>query len=285
MALKRENANRITHRVGSIMNTSMLGTLAGAVHDAVDRYGASFKKVIVKDTNDGNVRSVNVELLNQILDRFESFVNPEILIVPKQAMEDLRFIKHSIFIPSAEMERIQMTIETKGQYRRRTEVESDTNFVQIVPCGVLLYEGRIFLFQRQDQNPKSRLYGKSTIWQGCHVVSPADGQRSQSAVLAALETRMAQSLFISRKIKSRFVGYTWDKSDQARMQHFGIIFRLDIESSELAESLKKKEFRRSRGHSLAGDFKDVGQLISGVDNFDLEPWSRAILQDCQEILQ
>ena len=162
-------------------------------------------------------------------------------------------------------------------YRRRKEAESDESCVQIVPCGALLHEGRVFLFRRDDRNPKSRLYGKSTVWQGCHAERPADGQPSMSTVLAALQARIAQSLFISQQLNSCFVGYTWDDSEKGDGRHLGLIYRMDIESPELAESLRKKEFRRSRGDNLAGDFREIEELRSSMDEVDLEPWSRAIL--------
>ena len=283
-ALERENAQRITKRTGSIMNKSMLDTLSDAVGNAVDRYGKEFKNIIDINTDTGDVRSANVNLLCKILDCFEYFVNPEILVVPREAMENLLSNAPCAFTPDAQTNRIQEIVETKGQFRKRRDVESDMSFIQIVPCGALFHEERVFLFQRRDRNPKSHLYGKSTIWQGCHVVRPSDGQQSMSAVLAALESRIAQSLFISRKLHSCFVGYTWDDSERGDGRHLGLIYRMDIESRELAESLKKKEFRRSRGHSLAGDFRGIGELTSSMDKVDLEPWSRAILSEYAELL-
>lgn len=283
-ALERENAQRITRRAGSIMNASMLEALSGAVVEAVDRYEDEFKNVIVIDTDDGEVRSVNADLLSQILNYFESFVNPEVLVVPKLAINDILSESPYAFLPDGQTVRMQEIIKRKGQYRKRTEVESDTNFIQIVPCGVLLHQGRVFLFQRQDRNPKSSLYGKSTIWQGCHVVRPVGGSGPLPAARAALQARVAQSLFISRQLRSAFVGYAWDDSDKGDGRHLGLIYRLDIESSELAESLKKKEFRRSRGHSLAGDFREIAELRLRMDEVDLEPWSRAILDYCGELL-
>ena len=140
-----------------------------------------------------------------------------------------------------------------------------------------MHEERVFLFQRYEENPKSNLYGKSTIWQGCHVGRPANEQPMMSTIQAALESRIAQSLFISRKLQNDFVGYTWDDSGRGDERHIGLVYRMDIESPELAESLRKKEFRRSRGHSLAGGFHKIEELVSKIDEFDLEPWSTAIL--------
>ena len=281
-AMNRENSHRITQRTGSIMNESMLRTLSDSVDDAINHYKSEFNKIIRIDTDVGDVHSVNVNLVGQILDCFQSFVDPEILVVPKQAMENLLDSTPWAFVPAAESKTIQEIIENRGEYRKRTEVESNADYIQIVPCGALIYEGGAFLFKRHDRSPQSRLYGKSTIWQGCHVIRPADEQCSMETVQAALESRISQSLFISRELDTRFVGYTWDDSDKGDRKHLGLIYRMDVQSRELAESLRRKEFRRSRGHNLAGDFRNINDLKSSMDKVDLEPWSRTILSHCKE---
>ena len=284
-ALQRENAQRLTTRPGSIMNSSMLETLSGAVTEAVDHYRPRFKKLIVHDTGKGNVRAVNADLLGQILLRFEAFVNPEVLVVPKRDLEDHLSNAPSAFAPADEAASILATIAEKGTYRRRAGVETDPTFVQVVPCGILLYEQSVFLFQRPDKNPKSHLYGTSTIWQGCHVDRPSDGEISQATVLSALQARIARTLFISRQVRGQYVGYTWDPSCKGDGKHLGLIFRLDIESEDLAQSLKKKEFRRGRGHDLAGQLRRIDDLASSMDEVGLEPWSRTILDNFERVLQ
>lgn len=282
-ALKRENAHRITARPGSIMNTPMLESLSDAVGDAVNQYQDKFKNVIVEDTDEGDERCTNLRLVGEILDRFEAFVDPDILVVPKHKLKGLLADTPNAFVPKAEVEQMQSIIETNGEYRKRTEVESNAGFIQIVPCGALLHQGQVFVFQRNNESPKSRLYGKTTIWQGCHVVRPTDGKRSISTILQALQSRIAQSLFISRQLSNKFVGYTWDASNSGDGKHLGLIFRMDIESPELAESLKEKEFRRTRGHSLDGGFRNIEDLRSSIQELGLEPWSKQIINECGEI--
>ena len=115
-ALERENAHRITARPGSIMNTPMLETLSNAVGDAFDQYGKKFKNVIVEDTDDGDERSTNVRLVGEILDEFEGFVDPEILVVPRHELENLLADNPSAFVPDADVERMRIIIETHGEY-------------------------------------------------------------------------------------------------------------------------------------------------------------------------
>lgn len=284
-ALRREYEHRITRRPGSIMNESMLETLSDAVADTVDHYKNEFKSITVIDTDNSDELEVNATLLRKILDGFESFVNPKILVVPREALESLLSSAPSAYASDGEAGCLEKIIEESGEYLKRADVESNPKFIQIVTCGALLYEGRVFVFERQDRNPKSNLYGKSTIWQGCHVVCPVDERRSLSAARKALQARIAQSLFITRQLVSRFVGYAWDDSGKGDGRHLGLIFRLEVDSQELAESLRKKQFRRGRGHSLLGDFSEIGELVSSMDKVDLEPWSRSVLRDGGECLR
>jgi hypothetical protein len=46
--------------------------------------------------------------------------------------------------------------------------------------------------------------------------------------------------------------------------------------------LRKKEFRRQRGHGLMGQFVPVAELVARQDDLNLESWSQTILNNVQE---
>lgn len=278
IALQRESAKRISAKTGSIMNTSVLESLSDAVRHSQKEYSGRFKKIVVSNTDSGDERTGCTDLASKILDSFEEFVNPKILVVSKLAIEKILARSPSGFGESETTE-IRDVLEQNAQFVRRAEAEENDEFIQVVSCGALVHSGKIFVFQRHDKNPKSRLYGKSTIWQGCHVNQVVGDAPIFASILSALESRIAESLFISRKVNSQFVGYAWDDSSKQARRHLGIIHRVDIESIDLAENLKKKEYRRSRGYNLAGGFSDTEELISRMDDIDLEPWSRVTLKN------
>ena len=275
-ALQRENATRITSKPGSIMNTSVLDALSDAVDESKKKYEPHFKKIVLSNTDSGEFRSSATKLVSLILDSFEEFVNPEILVVPRARVLELVEQEPPGFGES-KLRAIKDLVDKYGSYVRRTGAEKSSEVVQVVGCGVLVRSGKVFVFRRHDKNPKSRLYGKSTIWQGCHVDKPQNNTPKSAAVLRALERRIADSLFISRKVNSHLVGYTWDDSSEQAQRHIGFIHQVDVESDDLAENLRKKEFRRSRGHDLVGEFVKANGLVSRMDEIDLEPWSRAVL--------
>lgn len=159
---------------------------------------------------------------------------------------------------------------------RRAQAESDSDYVQIVPGGVLRYETGVFLFQRRETDPKYRLYGKNSIWQGCHV-SRREGAHVSDLIERALLERLAHSLFLSRVFPIKPLGYCWDRDDPSSSRHFGLIYQVEINNSHTAVDLRKKEFRKRRGHGWSGKFDEWSTLVEHLEQLNLESWSRAIL--------
>lgn len=279
-ALNREDSQRITRQTGSVMNPPVLNALSRAVEEATNLYKSKFKNFVLKNTDGGHVRLTNAELASEILDVFEEFVNPEIFVVPKSKLEKLLKKSQYSFIEGEQGEMLS-AIESSGEFRRRAEVENNDEFIQIVSCGVLIHNGRVFLFYRQDKNPKSSLYGMSTIWQGTHV-KKLDNRSPIEMTKLALQRRIAESLFISRKIDSQYVGYTWSDDSAQAMKHLGLIHAVHVKSGDLADSMKKKEFRKTRGYNMTGDFVSISELDKTKDEIDLEPWSRNLLEAIKE---
>ena len=167
-------------------------------------------------------------------------------------------------------------IEKHGQFIHREDAEKNADFVQIIPCALLTYNGDLFLFQRRETDPKYRLYGKTTILQGCHTTKQGSADIPK-LLESALQDKISRSLFISRVFSIDPFAYCWERDDPKGRQHLGIIFRLNINNQQMAIDLKKKEFRKKRGHGLIGRFSSYKEIISSQDDLSLESWSRSIM--------
>lgn len=149
------------------MNPEVLSTLSGSVDKTIEAYGNRFEAVVKADTTSLNVNESSIALANEILNRLEGFLNPEILVVPRRALEALQLNHGGAFTEQAQKELLEC-IARHGRYMRRAEAEATTDQVQIIACGVLVHDDRVFIFERKERDPKYRLYGKNTIWQGTH---------------------------------------------------------------------------------------------------------------------
>ena len=278
-AMKREVSQRITKKPGSIMNPDVLDTITDSVRSAAKDYGAKFRQLLMIDTTRSkSVRDSNIDLASQVIRRFEAFLNPQILVVPRKEIDKLpRSKKGGAFTPH-EARRAINCIRQHGRYMRRADAETNPHVVQVVAAGVLTSEDKVFLFERKENDPKSKLYGRTTVWQGTHVAKQ-NGLAGRALLEAALLDRITRSLFLSREFAAKLKGYSWDPSDPESAKHFGIIFQIEIDNQHTASDLKKKEFRkgRGRGHNLVGQFTSWNQLRRRRKELLLEPWSDSVL--------
>lgn len=280
-AISRENSPRISPKPGSIMNPDVLSAISNSVTATVDRYRSKFRDIIVHSTSGETIRQSNVRLANEIIDHFLSFLNPEILVVPRHELAKLPLQNGGAFTAEAR-DQLVACISAYGRYMRRADAEADADHVQIIPCGILIHENQAFLFQRKERDPKYSLYGRLTIWQGCHVAR-REGKGGLDLLRDALLDRITRSLHLSRLFPLDFEGYCWDPNDEKSNRHFGVVFRVTINNDSTATDLKKKEFRRGRGYGLAGGFIGWEKLSSQDVKPSLEAWSLAILRGMDKL--
>ncbi|HKY53089.1 MAG TPA: hypothetical protein VJM08_02235 [Anaerolineales bacterium] len=275
-ALARESGPRITSKGGSIMNPDVLSAINDAVTEATEKYGKKFRAFIDHPTTGDEPKASNIRLANKVLDTLEGFLNPEVLVVQRKHVEALSAKNGGAF--GAEItDEVISCIESHAEFMLRALAEQNKDYVQIVPAGVLRLEKEVFVFERKEADPKYRLYGKTTLWQGTHVTKQDAPSRSQ-LIGAALADRISRDLFVSREFPTRAIGYCWDRDDDKSSPHFGLIYEITIDNPDTAVDLRKKAFRKRRGHNLSGQFLSVTQLIESEEQLDLESWSTTILK-------
>lgn len=275
-ALTRETLQRITQKPGSIMNSEVLAAISEAVNLAHTKYHKHFNATVKHNTGGEDIRTSGVRLANDLLDSLEQFLNPKVLVVPRKEIE--RLVSSGVgggFANDAFQQALDCTNEY-GSFIHRDEAENREDMVQIVTAGVLELNDRVFLFQRKETDPKYRLYGKTTIWQGSHVQS-ANGHDLADLLRKTLKTRLSRSLFISRVFQTNEVGYCWDQNDPKSSHHLGMMYSIRIDNPHTAADLRKKEFKRKRGESLVGEFVSWKDLATKADDLNLESWSKALL--------
>lgn len=279
-ALAREVAQRLTRKTGSIMNPDVLGAIARSVDEAIVRYGPKFEAVIKHDTTGHKWPESGIALADNVLDCLERFLNPPILVVPRKEIEALPLENGGAFGDEAVQAALDC-IARFGSFMPRAEAETRADFVQIIPCGLISYGDRVFLFRRKESDPKSKLFGTTTLWQGCHTTK-RDGIKMPDLMKGALSERIMRALFLSRVFPIEPIGYCWERADEHSAKHFGLVYRIKVDNAATAVDLRKKEFRRQRGHGFSGEFYDWQTLRSKQGELNLEPWSRTIVQNQQE---
>jgi len=282
-AIRREIEPRITSQVGSVMNPPMLASLNRAARDARKKYAGYFREFIPIDTSKSTARETGVVLAEQIIDALERFVNPEILVIPRGVADTLSLDGGGCF-NRAEVRKAVRAIEANKRFVPRSDAESDERLVQIIPASMLVYRGKVFTFQREETDPKYHLYGKATIWQGGHVARAKAGT-AKVDYNSILGDRLKEKLFLSRRFDTEILGYAWDRGTPQSSKHFGLIHRIDINDTAVAQDLENKAFRKGRGHDVIGKFVSPLALRKRTANGhdDLESWSQTVLSNLASV--
>ncbi len=273
-AIDREKALHITSKGGSIMNEQVLTAIVESVDEAIKKYGSKFNGVINHITTGRQVRDSNVDLANKILNQFESFLNPKILVVAREKIEELTLDGDGLYGETA-VQNIQNCIESHCCFKSRNDVEENAKYVQIIPSAILRYKDEIFLFERKETDPKSHLFGKHTIWKGCHV-SKKEELTISDMMKTALLNRISRELFLSQIFPMKALGYCWDVNNKDSNKHLGIIYQIEIDNEHIVLDLKRKEFRKMRGYGFTGWLADPKELWNQDISTSLESWSLTI---------
>lgn len=279
-AVERENAGLIVPRTGTIMGEGPLERYNGVLDDVRRSMGQQFSFVDV-DTTALHATQTPRVIATALLEHMERWADPEIAAVPRSAAEQL-FRDGSVRrLPDALPE-----LERAVVFRRRSTLENDDGFVQIVSAAVLRHADTLLLLRRSEAHDEKRTtFGRDVLWKGCHVprIEPAPADLLATAS-AALERRLVEDFHLVRldtQLVPRFL--VWNPDDQRDARHLGMLFDLEIPAPRVAESLAHKVFKRERDRTkLRGSrFVAPTELAARVDRNDdieLESWSREILR-------
>lgn len=272
VAMEREQHDRLVPRIGSVMNEQTLSLFNATLATCLTTYSTAF-----------NFYEVDVDLVNRkeaaclvaraLLGRIHASVDPDIAGVPKTLLNRLLGESKTPCLSWSLWDEVAGAIEL----RRRSEAERDTEWVQLMSCGIVSFDNGVFVFDRSDSEKVHR-YGRSTIWRSRHVEACSIEQARQATWLAdGLSQRLAETLYVKVGFaQPRPLGLVWDPALEP--QHLAVAFRIPIESRSVADSLEQKEFRTNgRRHQLLSRFVSLSELTK-LPAAELEGWSRAIVE-------
>jgi len=167
--------------------------------------------------------------------------------------------------------------EANLRFVHRRTAEESTKYVQLVPCGVFRSNHEVFVFRRREADPQSRLHGRATVLQACHLSATYRRVRLPKALARSLEAKIQRLLHLSRSLRINFAGCVWDPSSTSSERHVGFVHNIEAETPEIQGALRKKEFRLQRGERFSGSFVGIDKLAAANSGVYLESWSTAIM--------
>jgi predicted NUDIX family phosphoesterase len=189
-------------------------------------------------------------------------IDEEVLVVPTtDVVEQLGGGSSWLGVRPAAEEAIAAVIRESGAFRRRSAVEDDPGWKQLIPYPILRDGPRWFLMRRTRSGSDARLHDRYSIGVGGHV-NPEDGGLDGD-LSKALEREWREELVVDFLPAFRFLGLLNDDTTPVGMVHLGLVYEGDAAGRPVAIRETDK---------LNGQFVETGEVAAVADR--LETWSR-----------
>lgn len=176
----------------------------------------------------------------------------------------------------------ESVILRNAEYIKRGLAEKSPEYKQPIPYCIILNPstGKIYAYKRAVEDSKyheKRLQGKWSWGVGGHVEKYEE--KSENPIKDALLRELQEEIDIGGEIKNiRVLGYINDDKDDVGIVHFGILYIVETDATEI--KLRDKEIEK-------GEFKTIGELreICSSPEFVVENWSQISLEALEFFLQ
>lgn len=131
---------------------------------------------------------------------------------------------------------ILKAIVKNGVFRRRSDLEEDPSFKQIIPYAVITYKDSFYLFKRTSGQREKRLHNKFTLGAGGHM-NPGDPKASKEQYLT---DELKRELFEEVRLLNdchiediEFIGFINDDTIPVGTAHIGLLYNIRVSDKEV----------------------------------------------------
>lgn len=278
-SIKREYANLLTQKRGSIMREDVLEQYLTAIEDVMKEYEFKFRAIHKIDTSNKLQNDVGYEVTLKTLEVLKNMLIEKIGYVEKD--------KIKLNSGMNNFDELSLSLN-KYTFNNRDIVESDPNLIQPISIAVITNHDKskvlcIKKTQRSTSN-NSPEFGKLLLYAGGHIRQEDECSDTKEDFLLtaqkALEREIFEELGISYCLDETkpFVIYTPENSEKSK-QHLAVGWTICIDE-ETKFNLDSYEITQRKGTSKSGSFisfVDLGKSYLFDEKTDFESWSREIL--------
>ena len=150
-------------------------------------------------------------------------------------------------------------IAREGRFARRSAMESDPRFKQVIPYLVLCDRGRYFLMRRTRAGADPRLHDRFSIGVGGHL-NPGDAD-----LAGGLAREWTEELDAGFVPEFRLMGLLNDDETEVGRVHVGVVFVAEAGGRPVAVR---------ETHKLEGKFVPPGDVLAVYER--METWSQLV---------
>lgn len=279
-SIKREYANLLTQKRGSIMREDVLEQYLASVKETMQEYEKDFRAVYKIDTTEKQQNDVGHEVTSKTLE-----------VLKNMLIEKVGYLKLSTLSLTDgfnDLKKLEPQLN-KYKFNNRDIVEDDATLIQPIPIAVIVTpkEDKILCIKKTAQStPKgSPENGKLLFYAGGHTRQEDEISDTKKNFLKTstntLERELFEELGISISLEDKdpdFCLYTPQYSDKSK-RHLAIGWIIHM-PEETKFNLDAYEIVQKKGKSKSGcflSFYEIEKLFRDDKNLYFESWSKEIL--------
>lgn len=279
-SIKREYANLLTQKRGSIMREDVLEQYLASVKETMQEYEKDFRAVYEIDTTEKQQNDVGYEVTSKTLE-----------VLRNMLIEKVGYLKLSTLDLADGFNDIQKLEPQLNKYKfnNRDSVEEDETLIQPIPIAVVVTpnEDKILCIKKTPKStPKgSPENGKLLFYAGGHTRQEDETSKTKKNFLKTskntLERELFEELGISISLEDmnpNFCLYTPQYSEKSK-RHLAIGWIIHM-PEETKFNLDAYEIVQKKGKSKSGcflSFYEIEKLFGDDKNLYFESWSKEIL--------
>ena len=155
----------------------------------------------------------------------------------------------------------------------RQEAEHSYDYVQPIPCALVLGERSGYHVFRRVKGGRADLSARLTLVVGGHIESEPDVHEFRELLSATLEREIDEELNVTRQHSTKPVGVVIDQSSLDSSRHIGIVHEVVVGGA--VKPVAYEEFAASS--TYAGRLCEPAEIASLSSSLD--PWSSIIFSE------
>ena len=127
-------------------------------------------------------------------------------------------------------------IVQNGLFRKRSELEEDPSFKQIIPYAIISNKESFYLFKRTSRQTEKRLHNKFSLGVGGHM-NPGNSKESKEQYLI---NELKRELFEEVKLLNgcliediEFIGFINDDTISVGSVHIGLLYNIHVSNKDV----------------------------------------------------
>ena len=273
-SIKREYANLLTEKRGSIMQEPVLEGFIKATDSVIKKHKDKFRDVqkIVTDTDetDNDPNTVSYNVTSQILKNLRNLLIEKVGYLDNKLKEKLKIGINDIGVLKKE----------KLKFDNRDKVESK-ELIQPIAIAVITNPQRtkVLVVKKSSKRTSSSSpeREKLLLYIGGHVrIEDVKGDFF-TTIEKTLHREIQEEIGESISVQGSQPIIIYTPNNNVSSRHFAVCYVIEMDLDDKKFKLTSDEFIMKTGTSKSGHILKVSEVISG--NYKLESWSNEILKE------